>query len=166
MEFWDLYRAYADKIYTYLFWCLGNKEEAEDVTGTILIKAQKAYPTLRDKSRTRAWLWAIARNTLKNTIRDRKHHVSLDDLPNQITHDSSATAQHHLLRLRQSLQCLAPEERELLLLREYQGFSYAELAELLDVSIPSIKSRLYRARENLRQQFFGQEVPHAMSGGS
>ena len=64
---------------------------------------------------------------------------------------------HRVVRLKAALRQLAAPDREIIILRDYHGFSYAELAELLETSIAGIKSRLFRARENLRRQYFQPE---------
>lgn len=154
-EFWQAYREHGPKIYNYLVWFLGNRQDAEDLTGNILIKARESIGSLRETAKTRQWLWAIARNAAKNFIRDRKETVGLDEAPEM--HSPFSDNGHRTIRLKAALGRLEQPDREIIFLREYQDFSYAELAELLETSVSGIKSRLYRARENLRQEFFQTE---------
>jgi RNA polymerase sigma-70 factor (ECF subfamily) len=119
------------------------------------LKAREQFATLRDPARSRQWLWSIARNLAKNFIRDRKETVRLEQISQPP--DPFSPNGHRLVRLQQALRELAASDREILILREYQGLTYSELAEALETSVPAVKSRLFRARENLRQTYFHPE---------
>jgi RNA polymerase sigma-70 factor (ECF subfamily) len=155
MEFWALYSKHSTRIYNYLLWFLGSREDAEDLTSTIFLKAREEYQTLRHSERAQAWLWAITRNTALNFRRDRSKRMQTERNP------AGSLSQHEngdrKIRLRLALGRLSNHDRDILILREYHGFSYAELADMLQSSIPAIKSRLFRAREKLREQYFSVE---------
>jgi len=155
MEFWDLYREHGTRIYNYMLWSLGSRDDAEDVTSNVFLKAHKQFNSLRNPDKARQWLWTIARNSARNFLRDRKETVCLERFP-EIEAPFSENG-HRVVRLKAALRQLAAPDREIIILREYHGFSYAELAELLETSIAGIKSRLFRARENLRRQYFQPE---------
>jgi len=155
-DFWQAYREYGPGIYNYLVWFLGNRQDAEDLTGTVFIKAREHIDSLQQSAKIKQWLWAIARNTARNFIRDHKETVGLDAVPE--TPSPFSDNGHRQIRLRAALGRLERSDREIIMLREYQDFSYGELAELLETTVPGIKSRLYRARENLRQIYFHMEL--------
>ena len=154
-EFWDLYQRHSTQIYNYMLWFLGNRDDAEDLTSTVFLQARERFHSLRNPNKARQWLWTIARNSARNFLRDRKETVRLEHYP-ELQAPFSENG-HRIVRLKTALRELAGPDREIIILREYHGFSYAEMAELLETSIPSIKSRLFRARENLRRQYFQPE---------
>lgn len=156
MEFWILYNSYGTKIYNYFLWFLGNCEDAEDLTHTVFLKAREQFDSLRNPDKAQRWLWAIARNTAKNFYRDRRKALQREQIPIDITQFSENG--HRNVRLMIALSKLTTKDRDILILREFHSFSYAELAEMLDNTISGIKSRLFRARENLRKQYFSLEV--------
>jgi RNA polymerase sigma-70 factor (ECF subfamily) len=156
MEFWNLYNTHSKKIYNYLLWYLGNRQDAEDLTGTIFLKARSNFDTLRDPDKVLPWLWSITRNTANNFYRDRKRELQIEQIP--IDFSSRCENGYKKIRLWAALNKLSDPDREILILREYHGYSYAELVEIIGNTIPGIKSRLFRARENLRKQYFSLEV--------
>ena len=156
MEFWTLYDRHCTKIYNYLTWFLGNRNDAEDLTSVVFLKAYEQFKTLRSPDKAEAWLWTIARNAAMNFRRDRKQALQIEHIPIDPSSPSEHCDQTRHLWL--ALSKLSPQDRDILILREYHGFSYSELAEILENTVSGIKSRLFRARENLREQYFSLEV--------
>lgn len=157
MEFWDLYRMHGTRVYNFLLWQIGRRDDAEDLTGAIFLKARERFDSLCHPEKAEQWLWAIVRNAARNFLRDRKETVPLDDALEKMAPVTFSDNGHQIIRLKAALSRLSIVEREIIVLREYQGFSYAELAQLLQTTVAGVKSRLYRARENLRQKYFQSE---------
>ena len=157
MEFWDLYQQYGNRIYSYFLRYLGNREDAADLTGNVFLKAQESFGELREQNRAEAWLWAITRNTAKNFLRDRKELVPLEEGILQGQPSPFSENGHRVVRLKTALRRLSGDDREILILREYHAFTYEELAALLETSTAAVRSRLFRARQNLKSTYFARE---------
>ncbi len=154
MEFWDLYHLHGGRVYNFLLRYLSNRDDAADLTGNIFLQAREKFSSLKNPDRAEAWLWAIARNLLKNYLRDRKPTTTLDETIEPVTTVPLNQNGHRVVKLKTALRRLDDAEREILLLREYQGMSYTELSTLLGGTVPAIKSRLFRARQHLKEAYF------------
>ena len=137
---------------------LGNQEEAADITQDAFIRAYQALDSFqRDKPMT-PWLCRIAINLSLNRLKHRRPTVSLDDDLNTFEiADASTEPQAQLLRVEQqrrvrwAVLALPPDQRAIIELRHFQGLSYDEIAAQMELSLASVKSRLFRARKKLRQ---------------
>jgi len=134
----------------------GSREQAEDLVQETYRLAFQHWRSLRDPAACRAWLLRILRNAHVDQLRAGRRLVSLEghavDLPDPRTLADparSALASLDLERLQEALAGLPEESRWLFWLREMQGLSYAELAEVFDVPVGTIRSRLARLRARL-----------------
>lgn len=134
--------------------------EAEDVAQEAFIKAFRAIGSFRGDSAFYTWLYRIAVNTAKNALDSRKRKpgsdVDIDDIEEFAFNDSlrvedtpeSLLASEDLQRtVQQTLADLPEELRRALVLREFEGLSYEEIAQLMDCPIGTVRSRIFRARE-------------------
>ena len=126
---------------------------AEDVTQDTLIKAWQALPTFRGDSSLKSWVLRIAHNTAISTLRRRRDVLSApDELPEPVSRDSverKAEQNVALEHFRAALDELDELSRSVVVLRELEHLSYDEIAETLDVPLPTVKTRLLRARRTL-----------------
>ncbi len=152
-----------DKVFGLVFSMVSNREQAEDLTQEIFVKAYFALESFQGQSSFYTWMYRIASNhCLDHLRRHRPYQVSLD---RPIMDDSEITFQDTLQapaadqpdatleapsEVTALLATLEPEQRLILSLRELQGHSYEELAELLNCPVNTVKSRLNRAREALK----------------
>jgi RNA polymerase sigma-70 factor (ECF subfamily) len=147
--FTELYLRFRQRVYSYCLRMLGSGAEAEDMYQEVFIRVyQRAHQFAEDKSLA-GWIFTIAHNLCLNRIRDRRTFENIDDLryiaaPNIEVGDDWAT------RIQSALEQVPPENREPFLLFEYQGLSYIEIAEVMKLTVPAVKSRIYRSREQLR----------------
>lgn len=124
----------------------GNAADAEDLCQDALLRAVKGWPLFRGESDPGTWLYRIVVNAWKNGLRARRPTAPLDEeLPARAP--SGADEARDLIE--RALARLEPEERAVLVLRELDGRSYEEIAEVLDVPLGTVKSRLARARDAL-----------------
>jgi RNA polymerase sigma-70 factor (ECF subfamily) len=144
---------------------LGDTAEASDVVQEIFIKVFRNIGGFKGESALKTWIFRIAFSQILNRLRwwksrHRSSTVSLDDSPNGHEHyvtDSGPTPDEALeskereLAIRHALVRLSSDHRSIIVLRDIEGFSYAEIAEVLGVSIGTVKSRLARAREDLKK---------------
>ncbi len=127
---------------------LGDPTDAEDVTQDSFLQAWQALPTLRARRAFSTWLYRIVTNRCLNAIRSRR---ATEILPNEIEDETRrpnhvTEARRRLETLRRAITRLTPEQRAPFVLRELEGLSYEEIADVLETTVPAIKGRLHRAR--------------------
>ncbi|HVF39048.1 MAG TPA: sigma-70 family RNA polymerase sigma factor [Gemmatimonadaceae bacterium] len=129
---------------------LGNVQDAEDVTQTTFGNAFAALDTYDPKYRFFSWIYRMTVNESLNTLNRRRNLVSLDgnfDLP-AATGSSESDAEE---RVGRALMQLKPDDRAVVVLKHFVSFSYEEISDVLGVPVKTVKSRLFTARERLRQ---------------
>ena len=166
-EFARLVDAYSGVIFRLGMKMLNNSQDAEDVLQETFIKAYKALPRFDGRSSLSTWLYRIATNESLMIIRRRKHvEVSIDEPHKSMEQDfepmqiidfcclpedelMSVESREHL---DQAAAQLPPNLRVVFLLRDIEGLSTRETAQVLEISETAVKTRLSRARLRLRQQ--------------
>ncbi|MDE2127513.1 MAG: sigma-70 family RNA polymerase sigma factor [Armatimonadetes bacterium] len=149
---WVLHR-YRDRIVHVAATVLRNPREAEDVAQEAFIKAFRQIGQFRAESGFYAWLYRIVVNLCLDKMR-RKHvtaEVSLDAAPPALAASSPDLDKKILVQ--QLLNSLSPTIRAALLLRDVEGFDYAEIAVLLEIPVGTVRSRLNAARKQFRQRW-------------
>jgi RNA polymerase sigma factor (sigma-70 family) len=150
-----LYRHHAADVYRYALAVLRNQADAEDVTQTTFMNAYRALERGDTPQAARNWLIAIAHNVCRQRFRTaarRVQEVGLDDdvadhFVRQEDDDTPTTAD-----IRRALGHLAFNQRAALVMRELEGRSYAEIADLLGSSVTAVETLIFRARRALREQ--------------
>ncbi len=150
-----------DAAYTLARYLTRNEQDAEDVVQDACLRALKYFDSFRGEEGTsaRPWLLAIVRNTAFSSR--RRQRPDADGLEFDEAQHSGAVADEHpeaaLLRsaakesLGRALDRLAPEFREVIVLRELEGLSYKEISDVAGVPVGTVMSRLSRARTRLQQ---------------
>jgi RNA polymerase sigma-70 factor, ECF subfamily len=147
-----------DAAYNLARWLAGNDHDAQDVAQEASLRAFKFFGSFRGDE-PRAWLLAIVRNTFYTWLRKNRRPekvVEIDDETLDIE-DSSANLEAanpqfmDANAVRRAIADLPVEFREIVVLREMEGFSYKEIADLADVPIGTVMSRLARARKLLQK---------------
>lgn len=155
-----------DAAYNLARWLAGNDHDAQDVTQEASLRAFKFFGSFRGEN-ARAWLLTIVRNTFYNWLqRNRPPEIAceLDDEALMVE-DVSVNPETINLRqadaetVRRAIGELPVEFREIIVLREMEGFDYKEIAELSDVPIGTVMSRLSRARKLLQKRLAGEFKP-------
>jgi RNA polymerase sigma-70 factor (ECF subfamily) len=164
--------AYHDKVFRYSFAMCGQREDAEEVAQETLMKVFENLDQLREPERLKPWVFRIAKNAClmkrRKSVFAPRSEVSLDQLiparngdgegakleiadwsglPDHLAMDAELRE-----RLRIGVHALPPMYRAVFLLRDVEGLSTEEAAEVLDVSTDAIKQRLHRARLLLRKE--------------
>ena len=127
---------------------LDNAQDAEDVTQTVFLNAFDKLRTYDPSYRFFSWVYRMTVNESLNVLRRRKGIVALEDIPVPgAAADRSAEVQD---RVGKALMQLKPDDRAVVVLRHFVSFSYEEIADVLEVPVKTVKSRLFEARERLR----------------
>jgi RNA polymerase sigma-70 factor (ECF subfamily) len=158
-----LVRRYQERLYNSIYRLVGNAEDAQDVIQDAFLNAYQSLNGFKGDSQFFTWLYRIAVNTAIS--HKRKQRVALrieagrDGEPGIEPHDPSDFSRPgHALeqaeqgqRIQQALARLSPEHRAVLVLKDMEGQKYETMAEVLQVPIGTIRSRLHRARLELRE---------------
>jgi RNA polymerase sigma factor (sigma-70 family) len=132
---------------------LRNPADADDLVQDCIERALRRQDSLHDPTRLGAWLLAILHNMhLSNLRRDRRrgHPVAVDSLADDLALSAPAQDRGEIRDFVRAMESLSEDHRQILLLVGLEGLSYREIAELLEVPIGTVMSRLARARERLR----------------
>src|SRR4051812_5364124 len=155
-SFERLYQRYVGDVYRYALAVLRNPPDAEDVTQTTFLNAYRAFQRGERPEKPQNWLIAIAHNVCRQRFRQsarRPAEVAIeDDVADQLVRDEDAPTGDDI---RRALGHLAFNQRAALVMRELEGRSYAEIAEILDVSTSAVETLIFRARRALREQLDG-----------
>jgi RNA polymerase sigma-70 factor (ECF subfamily) len=167
----ELAQLHLDAAYNLGRWLLGNEQDAADAVHDAFLRAQRSAHTYAGGN-ARAWWLAIVRNCclakLSSRTREKQHlHLVRDTEPapgiNEVEDRIEANQREALIA--RHLQDLPAEFREVLVLREMEDMSYREIADVLDVPIGTVMSRLSRARALLQRTFAtapGQELNYGL----
>ncbi len=151
-----LVRRYGDVLYGHALKLVGTPDEAGDLAQRAFVRGYQKLASCRDPDRVGAWLFRILSNLAKDHLRSpRRREISLDRIPEIPGRTGGAldAAERGEIRGRLELAMgrLTPEQREAFVLKHLDGRSYEEMAAALDVSVASLKMRVVRAREALRE---------------
>jgi len=165
-----LVERYQDRLYHALWGILGSPEDARDVVQEALVQAYLKLNSFRAESRFYTWLYRIAMNLALSYRRRKRSTMSLDQVrertgsepaDRQVGPEGLALRQEQIERLWAALDRLPHQAREILVLRELEGCRYETIGEILELPVGTVRSRLFRARLQLREQLQGM-----LSGGS
>jgi RNA polymerase sigma-70 factor (ECF subfamily) len=147
---------------------VGDREEAKDLCQKTFIQVYRGLPRLKDRERFSTWFYRIALNTCRDAARVRKRHslISMDGLeegeldsvpelatPRTLDPDSVAHRQNVKELLNEALQVIPAEQRVVVVMKEYQGLKFTEIAEVLKVPLNTVKSRMYYGLSALKKVF-------------
>lgn len=157
--FGELYSRYLDRIYNYILYRTGNREDAEDLAARTFQRALKHIPNYEDKGLPfSAWLYRIARNLVANHHRDngRRQMVSLDEIVNVHEGEGSPERVIQMVEneetLLNAIRRLPSDRQELLLLKFLDRMPNTEIGEVLGRSEGAIKSLYHRTLQSLRDE--------------
>lgn len=149
--FGDLVMLHRQAVIRVVYRMCGNMSVAEDASQNALIRAWQNLPGYQPKASFRSWLFRIAINAALDLLRREKPVVDLDQVV--LSHDhkveSRLMKQEREMMVKQALLSLPETSRTVLILREYEGLSYQEISETLEIPIGTVMSRLNYARKSL-----------------
>lgn len=172
--FEELVRRYQRQVANIIYLTLGDREAIEDLTQEVFIRVYKSLARFEHDASVYSWIYRITVNLCIDEIRRRKikRTISLQffsdhKLEQEKKFKDKATAADKVLTeerramVREALQKLSPLHRAVIVLREYEDLSYNEIAKTLNISTQAVKSRIFRARDELRkllEGYFGEEL--------
>lgn len=183
--FETLTAAYERKVYNLAYRLTGNHDDASDVAQEALLKVFTSLPEFRGDASFSTWLYRVVSNTCLDELRRRKRQraVSLDEplymengegVSRQWADESDgpeeALARRELqATVQQAISLLEEEHRVILVMRDIEDLSYQEIADALQLSLGTVKSRLNRARAALQKKFselelFGPKIVRRVQG--
>lgn len=160
--FHELVDRHGDSLFALAYSLLGSRTDAEDAVQETFLGAFRRAGSFEGRSSLKTWLVRILVNQAYKTRRSRKVRrtdpIELEDRQRSdgvLRVASGSVAVESRIDVQAMLKTLSPEHREVIVLRELQGFSYEEMAEALGVPVGTVESRLFRARKELKQRFTG-----------
>jgi RNA polymerase sigma-70 factor (ECF subfamily) len=167
----ELIRIHQDRLYNSIVRVVGHRDLARDVVQDAFIQAIENISQFDGKSRFFTWLYRIAFNRAMSMHRKYKPEVSLDVARENAGDETMATSQdqpedrvlHSELvdEVHRALEKLSSEHRAVVVLREIEGCEYEQIAEILDISLGTVRSRLHRARAEMRRLLRGYFDQHS-----
>lgn len=161
---------YAGRAYQIAYGVLGSREDAEEVAQDVFVRIYKALPRFRGDSRFSTWMYRIAMNLARNKYRWNKSRgsqkkISLEETEEEEDNsygiqvpakepspDEQADLTEYQQKVMREINNLPALYKEALILRNVEEMSYEQIAEILDCKLGTIKSRIARAREELRKR--------------
>ena len=163
--FEEIVLPHLDAAFNYARWLARNDADAEDVVQDACVRAVRFFPSLRDGD-ARAWLFAIVRNSWYSRVTRRAgtetrplDSATDDPADGALNPEARLLQQRDVARVREALEQLPADFREVLVLREIEGMSYKEIATIVQVPIGTVMSRLARARDRLSAVLKPPSVP-------
>jgi RNA polymerase sigma-70 factor (ECF subfamily) len=150
------YSSYQPQVYSLCCRLLRRPVDAEDVAQTVFVRAFRELSRFRGDSAVRTWLYRIAVNESLGALRRRRETTEpLDDCHiAELSGDGwRGEAIVERLAVRAALNCLKPDQRAILVLRFWEGLSYDDISRVLGISLPAVKMRLLRARNEFRRHY-------------
>lgn len=148
---------YQDRIFNLCIYMLHSKEDAQDAAQEAFIKAYRSFEKFTPQASIYTWLYRVAVNTCLDYRRKPQRllvdsEVSITEIPAPEPSPERIYESKEASRLIQmALERLSPEFKTVIILREIEDFSYEDIAEVLQISLGTVKSKISRARDELRQ---------------
>lgn len=175
-----LIKLHARSVYNLALGYTGRHHEADEIAQTVFVKVWKALPQFRGSAAFSTWLYRLTLNACTDHYRQekkRKGDLSLDDPDLAPIRDTTPSPEEIVIRreeqdiLRKALAELPEVHRVVLILREMDGLDYKAIAQVLEIEVGTVKSRLARARRALREKllaegtFFASASSDSAKGG-
>lgn len=161
-----LVKALHSDLYRYAFWLCHEKQVAEDLVQETFLRAWRALDSLKDEKAAKSWLITILRR--ENARRFERKRFDMSEYEEaSITDTKSVTTEQELENhwLREKISQLPPEYSEPLILQVLGGFSGEDIAAMLDLNKNTVMTRLFRARNQLKEALEAEPVKRGMYNG-
>ena len=157
-ELIEILTPYKNKMFRYAFSIIGNRFEAEDIVQEAMIKIWKRMDKFSEIENKEAWVITIVRNLAIDKVRSKKKkqtsdindffHIS-DNAPSP---DVKLEQKDAVRKVSEIMSSLQDTQREIITLRDIEGYTYQEIADIMDLKVDQVKVYLFRARKILRER--------------
>ena len=158
-----LVRRYKDQLLNFVFRFVGNRSDAEDIVQETFLRVYKNKHYYKEIAKFSTWVYTIAGNLAKTELRRRKRHKIFSvsnfvneekdyDIPDtEISPDRKVDETIKEDYIQKAIEKLPPKFREVIILRDIQGFAYEEISQILNIPLGTVKSRVNRGRLKLQE---------------
>jgi RNA polymerase sigma-70 factor, ECF subfamily len=147
-------RAYETPVYNYVMRLVGDRVLAEDLTQEVFLRVFQGLPKFSLRSKFTTWLFQVTKNRVLDELRANERRprlsVALDDIPPLEVVDAPLENIEAMDAVWRSVADLTPDLKMALLLRDIVGLSYTEIADSLEITLATVKWRIYKAREEVQ----------------
>jgi RNA polymerase sigma-70 factor (ECF subfamily) len=147
-------RAYETPVYNYVLRLIGDRVLAEDLTQEVFLRVFQGLPKFSLRSKFTTWLFQVTKNRVLDELRANERRprlsVALDDIPPLEVVDAPLETVEAMDAVWRSVADLTPDLKMALLLRDVVGLSYSEIADALEITLATVKWRIYKAREEVQ----------------
>ena len=161
-----LYQRYEKRVFHYLMTVINDSTLAEETLVEVMLAIWKGLSTFQGQSKASTWIFGIAHHkavdTLRKVTNQQRGQVLLDEVIDKTESNENpfndAQQQQRSAFIKQALTTLSPDHREILHMAFYEDLSYPEIAELLDIPVNTVKTRVYYAKQQLKKGLKNQGV--------
>ena len=162
-----LFERYQVPLFNFYLKLTGERTVSEDLVQEVFFRILKYRQSYRQETPFRAWMYKIARNARVDYLRRRKPETSWEpEMSPAVAPVDTAQQSQETALLHRALMRLPVEKREVLVLSRFQDLKYEEIAQLLDCELGTVKTRVHRALQELREIFHQLESGKAWRGSS
>ena len=156
--FKTLYNRYVRQVHSYIYKLTRDNKLSEEVTNDVFFEVWNSASKFQGKSKVLTWIFGIAHNKTMNEIRKRKEiPVDPEEFTKEVSTDMGTDEiimkKDRDEQMKAALDQLTPEHRTVVELTFLQGLSYSEIAEIMDCPVNTVKTRMYYAKEKLKEIF-------------
>ena len=161
-------RTYEKPIFNYVLRTVGDRALAEDLTQDVFLRVYRGLRGYSRRARFTTWLFQVAKNRVVDELRSAEHRpqvlLTIEDAPQLGAVDAPIEQSEAIGVLLHAVDELSPDLKEALLLRDISGLSYNEIADALEVTLSTVKWRIFKAREEVQKALEEQGVERSTQG--
>ena len=155
-----LFQRYHRQLFGFLFHMTQQREASEDMMQNVFYRMLRSRHTYTGEGEFRTWMYHLARNVLKDHLKQTRRRGNVatiadyeERIPSGATADEQVERKLEIKALEKALESLTPESREVLVLSRFQELKYAEIADVLEISVGAVKVRVHRAINQLKELY-------------
>jgi RNA polymerase sigma-70 factor (ECF subfamily) len=163
-------RAYETPVFNYVFRMVGDRALAEDLTQEIFLKLHQALASFSLRARFTTWLFQVAKNRVLDELRARERRpqsvMPIEEAPHLDVVDAPPERLETIDAVWRAVAALNPDLKMALLLRDVVGLPYSEIADSLEITLATVKWRIYKAREEVQLALAREGIGTAAGAGA
>jgi RNA polymerase sigma-70 factor, ECF subfamily len=163
-------RAYEVPVYNYVLRLVGDRALAEDLTQEVFLRVYQGLPNFSLRSKFTTWLFQVTKNRVLDELRASERrprsNIALDDLPPLEVLDAPFERLEAIDALWRAVENLNVDLKMALLLRDVVGMSYTEIADSLEITLATVKWRIYKAREEVQVALAQEGITFGTTGAT